>query len=70
MENVRIKAVIQELATVRTIGPYNIDKGDEITKTLYLWVPYYAIPGLYDVRVTVSSEGELLRVKHREIRII
>jgi len=53
---------------LRRIGPFDLKKNKEITKLIMLDIPYWAEPGYYDIRATASN-GDVRRVKHREIVI-
>ncbi len=71
MEDVKIKAIIPELAVWRSVGPFDIDEDDEVYKQLLLEIPEYAVSGEeYMVRFKISQGGEHLRTKHRFIRVI
>ena len=67
---VRYTAFMPELGVWTRVGPFDLDSGDEETKTLMLEIPEFAEEGEYVVRFKISQGGETLRTKHRFIRII
>ncbi|MBW2996346.1 PKD domain-containing protein [Candidatus Woesearchaeota archaeon] len=69
LEDLHITAVIQELAVRDNVGPFDLDEGDEESKNLYLEIPEYAEPGIYDIRITYSNDL-LRRVIYREITVM
>ncbi len=67
LEDIKASAVIQELAVMDSVGPFDLDEGDEITQTLNLEIPDYA-SGEYVVRLTISSNN-VHRIVHRFITV-
>ncbi|MBT4540841.1 PKD domain-containing protein [Candidatus Woesearchaeota archaeon] len=67
LENVKVAVTVPELGIRKTAGPFDVSDGQEITKILYLEVPYYAQQGEYDIRVTINADGDekIHRIKHR-----
>ena len=68
LDNIRLTFVIPELDIRMRVGPFDIKRNKEITKLIILDIPYWAEPGYYDIRATASN-GDVRRVKHREILI-
>jgi PKD repeat protein len=69
LDNVKVTATIPELGIRRTAGPFDLSDGQEITKMLYLEIPYSAAKGEYDIRVTINADGDekIHRIKHRRL---
>jgi len=70
IENVKVTAVIQDFSSRMSVGPFDVDSGDSVTKNLYLDVPYDALPGEYPVKITISESGKPLRTKYRFITVL
>ncbi len=68
LDNIRLTFVVPELDMRKRIGPFDLKRNKEITKLIILDIPYWAEPGYYDIRATASN-GDVRRVKHREIVI-
>ena len=68
MDNIKVSAIIPDLAVWRSRGPFSLKSGKEMSTTLELEIPYDAEPGVYDLRVTLNDD-EIRRVKVRQIRI-
>ncbi len=68
LKGIRLTFTVPELDMRRRIGPFDLKKNKEITKLIMLDIPYWAEPGYYDIRATASN-GDVRRVKHREIVI-
>ncbi|MCX6709890.1 MAG: putative Ig domain-containing protein, partial [Candidatus Woesearchaeota archaeon] len=68
MRNVQISIVIPELGLERSIGPYILKQGKDMSKTIVLEIPEDTLPGEYDVRITANTDEER-RVKHRPITV-
>ena len=66
LEDVRVTVSNLKLGIRHRIGPFDLDEGDEMSRTVYVEVPTYAQSGWYDLRITVAND-ELHRVKHRDI---
>lgn len=66
LEDVRVTVSNLELGIRSRIGPFDLDEGDEMSRTVYVDIPTYAQSGWYDLRITVAND-ELHRTKHRDI---
>jgi hypothetical protein len=64
LEQVKINVLIQDLGVWRTVGPVDIDADDSVNRDVYVEVPYWAQPGDYDVRITVTND-DMKRVVYR-----
>ncbi len=69
LEDTRVIVVIPELGARDTVGPFDLDTGDQLTKTLLLQLPEDSWGGDYGVRFLIYNENEQ-RVKHRQVSII
>ena len=71
LENVRLAASIPELGTPRMrAGPFDVDKGDEETKTIVLEIPAWVQPGEYDVKIDASNmNSDIKRTIYRVITV-
>ena len=69
LENVKVTATIPELGIKKSVGPFDLGDGQEITKLMHLELPYYTTPGEYDIRVVINTDGDekMHRIKHRRI---
>jgi len=65
----RMTVTIQDLGIRKTLGPFDLDDGDEVTKTVYLEIPEYAKDGEYVMRIKVGND-DFSRIKHKTIMII
>jgi len=70
LDDVKVAVVNQELAIRSSIGPFDLDKHEDQTKTLYLDIPEYTPEGEYYLRFTVTSNGNTRKVIHRDIEIV
>ena len=68
LNDIQLTLVVPELDIRKRIGPFDLKKNQETTKLIILEIPYWAEPGYYDIRATASN-GDVRRVKHREILI-
>ncbi|MFC1768584.1 hypothetical protein ACFLZX_02370, partial [Nanoarchaeota archaeon] len=69
LKDVSIRVTLPELGMYRKAGPFEVDAGETVTKTILLDnVPEYADPGIYTVRVSISNDL-VTRVVHRELEI-
>ena len=68
LDNIRLTFVIPDLDIRVRAGPFDIKRNKETTKLIILDIPYWAKSGYYDIRATASN-GDVRRVKHREILI-
>ena len=70
LEEVKIMVTNQELGIKTSAGPFDLSRGDELTKTLLLNFPEYAQEGNYYLRFTITSNGEIRRVIYRDVDIV
>ncbi len=63
--NVKIRAVVHELDTARTVGPLRVNADDDISKVLIMRIPEDAEEGLYNIRFTLYNDN-LRRVVYRD----
>jgi len=68
-DDLKITATVYDLGITRSVGSFDLHTDDEVTKTLILDIPYYAYPGEYPVRITVSGDGVNKRVVHRYFNV-
>ncbi|MBS3097670.1 hypothetical protein J4209_02635 [Candidatus Woesearchaeota archaeon] len=68
MDDVTVTIISPELGIKKRIGPFDLDKNEDTTRTLLLEMPYYVEPGIYDLRITISND-KYRRVRHRPIVI-
>ena len=69
LKRISILVTVPELGMNKKIGPFNLNSGNVVTKRVLLEdVPYWAEPGIYTVRVSISN-GLVTRTEHREIMI-
>ncbi|RLG24172.1 hypothetical protein DRN85_08090 [Methanosarcinales archaeon] len=68
LNGIQLTFVVPELGMRRRIGPFDLKKNKEITRLIILDIPYWAKPSYYNIRATASN-GDVRRVKHREILI-
>ncbi len=64
LSDVKITAVVEELAVRAVSGPFMVRKGDSASRFLYFGVPEDAEPGDYYIKVSVTS-GKGSVVKYR-----
>jgi PKD repeat protein len=70
IKRAKITAYIEGLDSYTRIGPFDVGKGDDVTKHILLDVPHYAEAGTYVLKVIVSDEDQnQKRVKYREFKI-
>jgi hypothetical protein len=67
-KKIRLIAEVPELGMRRTIGPFELDDGDEVTKRIDLEVPKGTAAGTYDLRVYLYSD-DYHRIKHRDFKV-
>ena len=70
LEDVKIAVVSQDLGIRTSAGPFDLGRGDDVTKTLKLDIPYEAPEGNYFLRFTITSNGETRRVVYRDIDLV
>ena len=70
MKKTKLTISIPELGVYKRIGPFNLEKGDKTSRIVSLEIPDYAQAKEYDVRIAISENGELQRVKNRFIKVI
>ncbi|MBI4439947.1 hypothetical protein HY638_03160 [Candidatus Woesearchaeota archaeon] len=69
LRHISITATVPELGMYSKVGPFPVDSGEVVTKTIILDdIPYGAEPGIYTARFSISN-GLVTRVVHREIEI-
>lgn len=68
LEEVEITASVQELGIRKSTGHFTLKKGDEVSKTLRLEIPEYAMQGNYGLRLEVYNEG-VKRIIYRDFFI-
>lgn len=69
-KDIKMTAVISDLAVEQTIGPFRLNAGDEISKRFNMDLPADAEPGMYDVRVYLYSDsGDFIRILYREFQL-
>jgi len=56
MKDVTVSAAIYDLGLKRMSGKFDLDEGETASETLHAQVPYFAEPGEYLVKVTVSDD--------------
>jgi PKD repeat protein len=69
LEDIKIDASIYDLDTRDSNMFRDLDPGDSATVAVNLEIPYYAEPGLYDLRIVVSN-NDVRRVKYRTITVV
>lgn len=69
MDYLKISAFIPDLAVWRSLGPYNLKAGKDMTKIIEMELPTDVEPGLYDLRVALN-DNEVRRAITRQITII
>jgi hypothetical protein len=70
LDDVKIAVVNQELGIRSSVGPFDLGKNDDETKTIYLDIPEWTPEGEYFLRFTVTSNGNIRKVLHRDIEIV
>jgi hypothetical protein len=69
LKDVRVDAIVLDLEDVYdSAGPFEIEEGDTVTKSMFLVLPEDAEPGYYYVRVSVDN-NDIRRVVYREVII-
>ncbi len=69
LKDVTVSATIQELATRKNIGPFDLGRNDEISKRIFLEIPEDTPEGTYYIRLTFNND-DMKRIKFREVVII
>lgn len=69
LKHVKVTSVISELGVRQTVGPFKLEKGDEVTKRLVLEIPQNVAPGEYNIRTTISNYNGIKRIKYRTVII-
>lgn len=67
-DKVKVSAIIYELGISKSVTGFDIDEQDMASKRLYLEIPEYAPPGIYNLRIVVSND-QFRRVVNREFII-
>ena len=70
LEDVKIAIVSQDLGIRTSAGPFDLGRGDDVTKTLLLDIPADAPEGNYFLRFTITSNGNTRRVVYRDIDLV
>jgi PKD repeat protein len=65
-ERVAFNAIIQELGIYETTTEFDLDAGDKEVAVLYLEIPADTMPGIYNVRITISDD-DVKRIAYRDI---
>ncbi|MBI2651151.1 hypothetical protein HYX01_01650 [Candidatus Woesearchaeota archaeon] len=68
INDVKITATVQDLAIRAVEGPFNVEKRSSASRFLYFDVPDDAKPGLYYLRIEVTSEDTSI-IKHRTFEV-
>jgi hypothetical protein len=66
IDSAKVSFIVPELGIMNTIGPFRIGAGQSVDRTVMLQMED-AQPGIYDLRLTMSSNGQSVKVVHREI---
>lgn len=69
LEDVKVNVLIQDLGVWRKMGPFDIDADDTVSQDVWVEIPEYAEPGVYDVRITISNE-DVRRVVYRQFNVV
>ena len=69
LDDLKVAVVIPELGIKKSSRYFDLDDNHEETKVLVIELPEYTEPGMYDVRITVSNDDNIHRVKHRLFRL-
>ena len=69
LDQIKSSVMSYDFGMKRSIGPFDLDKGDSISKILTIDIPKYTKPGEYDLRI-VTKNNDVTRIKHRTIRVI
>ena len=71
LEGVKVSVFVPELALYRTVGPFTLYDGEEITKVIVLDLPNGAEKGTYDLRVNIDTTGDekMHRIMYRSFEI-
>jgi hypothetical protein len=69
MDNTKVLVMIPDIQARDTIGPFDLDTGEQMTKTLFLEIPEDVEPGTYPVRLFIHNLQDK-RIVHREIEIV
>ena len=70
LNDLKITGVVDDIDMRRRIGPFDLDAGYQMSKKLILGVPYDAMPGEYNLRITISNENGFRRVRHRPFFVV
>ena len=69
MDDTKVIVVVPDFAARDTVGPFDLDVGKQVTKTLLLELPEDVQPGTYPVRLYIHNL-RTQRAVHREIEIV
>ena len=67
MKHVKVTSLISELGVRKAVGPFKLDRDEEITRKILLELPADTAPGVYNIRTTISNYGGIKRIKYRTI---
>jgi hypothetical protein len=66
-----IRVTVPELGISTKIGPFGWAEGDEeMLKRIPLVIPVDAEPGVYTLRMTLVTDNQIRRVRHRDFRVV
>lgn len=66
---VSYNAIIQELGVYATSGEFSLDANDAEAMILALDIPENTVPGIYNIRITISDDN-VKRVIYRDVMVI
>ncbi|MFP4403222.1 MAG: collagen binding domain-containing protein [Candidatus Woesearchaeota archaeon] len=69
LNDLKIAAVMNDIAVRDSIGPFNLNNDYDTMRALYLDIPEYVDPGVYPLRITISGE-DIRRVVYRDVIVI
>lgn len=56
LDDVRVTMTVYELGVKVSTSEFDLDHGDNAGKIVYAQIPYFAEPGVYDVKITVKND--------------
>jgi hypothetical protein len=69
MDNTKVIVMIPDLNVRDSVGPFDLDAGEEVSKTMLLALPGDVEPGMYPVRLYIHNL-RTHRIVHRDIEVI
>ena len=69
MDNAKVIVMIPDLNVRDSVGPLDLDAGEEVSATMLLTLPEDVEPGMYPVRLYIHNL-QTHRIVHRDIEII